>query len=189
MAEFKLYGMGVVEIFNVLTKEECDNLIGYTESLGYQFATVNNGDGTHEAKPNLRNNARVNIEDTDFAQRIFNVIKPFVPQKIGDDNVLSVDDTFRCYRYYPNEYFGWHVDGSTRKNGNRSKYTVLIYLNDSYEGGETEFEHAKVKGKQGSVVIFPHKLMHQGAMVTKGIKYAIRSDLMYEDHKYHGEQR
>lgn len=39
-----------------------------------------------------------------------------------------------------------------------------------------------------NVVVFPHKLLHQGATVISGTKYAIRSDAMYEDHKYNGEK-
>lgn len=187
MNSFKLHGMGIVEVFNVLSKEECEQLILRTEELGYDSATVNMGNDKHIIKPNLRNNSRVNIVDTPLADRIWNCIKDFMPKCVGEDVALSLDDTFRCYRYVPGEYFQWHVDGSTRKNGNRSKYTVLIYLNDDYEGGETEFEHTKVKGKVGSILLFPHKLLHQGATLIKGTKYAIRSDAMYEDHKYKGE--
>lgn len=186
--KIKMYGLGIVEIFDVLSPEECDYLIQHTESIGYDEATVNMGNEQHVMKPNLRNNSRVNITDDSLCNKVWDAIKTHIPSKIGDDHALFLDDTFRCYRYYPGEFFGWHVDGSTRKNGNRSKYTVLIYLNDDYVGGETEFEHSKVKGTKGSVVVFPHKLLHQGATVISGTKYAIRSDAMYEDHKYNGEK-
>lgn len=189
MNSFKMYGMGIIEVYNVLAKDECDELITRTETLGYDEATVNMGNEQHIMNPNLRNNSRVNIVDELLQTKVWDAIKKYIPEKIGEDKALFLDDTFRCYRYYPGEFFGWHVDGSTRKNGNRSKYTVLVYLNDNYDGSETEFEHAKVKGKQGSVVVFPHKLLHQGAMVTSGTKYTIRTDAMYEDHKYHGEQK
>lgn len=33
--------------------------------------------------------------------------------------------------------------------------------------------------KTGSVLIFDHDLLHEGSKVTSGIKYSVRSDIMY----------
>jgi hypothetical protein len=66
-----------------------------------------------------------------------------------------------------------------------------MYLNDDgLEGGETSFipdrENpedgcVKVSPKAGSVLIFQQRdLYHQGCEVTNGVKYTVRTDLLYE---------
>ncbi|MGK3760948.1 MAG: hypothetical protein ACI8RD_013266, partial [Bacillariaceae sp.] len=92
------------------------------------------------------------------------------------------------------------------KTGNtRSYLTFLIYLNDNFDGGETKFYYPVstttstnndndnektslvargVIPKRGSVLVFPQgntaSLLHEGSAVTKGIKYVIRTDVLYQ---------
>ena len=76
-----------------------------------------------------------------------------------------------------------------------SRFTFLLYLNDEFDGGETTFfvpaEGASglcaraVRPAQGAVLVFPHgdaagSLVHEGSGVTKGVKYIIRTDVVYE---------
>jgi hypothetical protein len=81
----------------------------------------------------------------------------------------------------------------------KSYWTFLIYLNDNFEGGETRFylpNNATMGGggdsvmvargvvpKEGSVLIFPQgnsaSLIHEGSAVSRGVKYVIRSDVLY----------
>jgi Rps23 Pro-64 3,4-dihydroxylase Tpa1-like proline 4-hydroxylase len=55
--------------------------------------------------------------------------------------------------------------------------SVLLYLNDDYEGGELEFRHSGIKFKPeaGSVVFFPSNFLyvHEVYPVTKGPRYAL----------------
>jgi hypothetical protein len=55
----------------------------------------------------------------------------------------------------------------------------MVYLNEGYEGGATEFVSARVVGQTGMGLFFEHQLSHQGAAVTEGVKYVLRSDVMY----------
>jgi hypothetical protein len=92
-----------------------------------------------------------------------------------------------------------HCDGSyyyTEGPGTEFEtyYTVHLYLNDSVEndptaelqGGATSFLDRKenrvdVNPKAGSVLIFQHNgLYHEGALVKKGTKYTMRTDILYE---------
>lgn len=36
-----------------------------------------------------------------------------------------------------------------------------------------------VRAQAGDVLIFDHRLLHEGAAVTSGVKYAVRTDVMY----------
>jgi prolyl 4-hydroxylase len=84
-------------------------------------------------------------------------------------------------RYSPGQEYRPHFD-FVRGVDNRRLLTALVYLNDDYEGGETEFVRTglKVKGKAGDVIVFrnegqdsgPNLLSeHAGLPVTKGVKY------------------
>jgi hypothetical protein len=88
-----------------------------------------------------------------------------------------------------------HRDGTyqTPSGDQRSFYTLHLYLNDSVanggdvRGGATTFHsmdesrRLDVDPKMGRVLIFQHaQLVHSGDEVQEGIKYTMRSDLMYE---------
>ena len=58
-------------------------------------------------------------------------------------------------KYYTHKSMGPHVDKNDFNN--RLLYTVIVYLNDDYDGGELYFKNfdIKIKPKAGSIVIFP----------------------------------
>jgi len=117
-----------------------------------------------------------------LANQIYNKIYSFLPKSLEGWRVLELNERFRFYRYQPGQYFKWHRDGSyERELGQESKLTLIIYLNDSYEGGETDFRGMSIKPETGMALIFPHRLMHQGATLIAGVKYALRTDVMYEN--------
>ena len=69
--------------------------------------------------------------------------------------------------------------------GNRWK-TAILYLNDNYEGGETEFPNwgVKIKGKEGELVTWTNlnkngtpnmDTLHAGLPVISGTKYIVVS--------------
>jgi hypothetical protein len=63
-----------------------------------------------------------------------------------------------------------------------SLLTVLVYLNDDFEGGQTRFMEQLdevVEPERGAAVLFQHKIRHEGCEVRRGKKYALRTDVMY----------
>ena len=56
----------------------------------------------------------------------------------------------------------------------------MIYLNDDFEGGETTFEQFTVQPKKGTALIFHHPIKHAGEQIRSGVKYALRTDVMYK---------
>jgi len=62
-----------------------------------------------------------------------------------------------------------------------SMLTFLLYLNDGYEGGDTQFRWETVKPESGMLLVFPHNQSHQGAEIAAGTKYVLRSDVMYQN--------
>jgi hypothetical protein len=94
-----------------------------------------------------------------------------------------------------------HMDGcyATPDGKEQSFFTIHLYLNDKNTqenpdvpmiGGATSFmegwnsafkEGIQVEPEVGSVLVFQHEhLVHSGDPLESGIKYTLRSDLMYE---------
>jgi hypothetical protein len=70
-----------------------------------------------------------------------------------------------------------------------------VYLNEDFEGGSTTFfspskefgslETIGVRPRIGCVLCFPHgenlgSIVHEGSATTSGVKYIIRTDVLYK---------
>jgi prolyl 4-hydroxylase len=55
----------------------------------------------------------------------------------------------------------------------------MVYLNDDFDGGHTRFEDAIICPAAGMALFFAHHLLHEGAVITRGRKYVLRTDVMY----------
>lgn len=149
------------------------------ESSGFEIATINAWDGPR-VDMNTRNNDRVIIDDVALARDIWARVADHIPNVHSGRQVRGLNERFRFYRYTRGQRFAWHADGPfARNNGEISMLTFMIYLNDGYRGGATRFEDLSVDGQAGMALVFDHGLIHEGAAVTEGVKYVLRSDVMY----------
>ena len=83
-------------------------------------------------------------------------------------------------RYRPGQEYRWHVDALSGVANQRTT-TVLIYLSDNFEGGETAFEGGLVvRGKVGDAILFRNvdaagradpRTRHAGRPVIAGTKW------------------
>jgi predicted 2-oxoglutarate/Fe(II)-dependent dioxygenase YbiX len=126
------------------------------------------------------------LDDTQRAAVLWNRVAPFVPARRGRLEVVGLNERFRFYRYEPGQYFRWHYDGAFHRSpSERSLTTAMLYLNEGFEGGETEFAlaegRASITPGRGLLLLFDHGLRHQGAPVRRGTKYVLRSDVMYRE--------
>lgn len=168
-------------IKNFLTNEECDHYIDLTKDQVFEEAKINMGGGRQMMSKGVRNNDRLMIFDNNLAKTLFQKAVEFLPQTHEDYQVLDFNEMFRIYKYSSGQRFKMHRDGSYIRNENeKSFYTFLIYLNDDFEGGETEFENLfTVAPKKGSALVFYHPLRHEGKTLISGLKYVLRTDVMY----------
>jgi hypothetical protein len=76
-------------------------------------------------------------------------------------------------KYYVGKSMGPHVD--SHDDDQLKTISVVLYLNDDYEGGEINFpqQGIKIKAKAGSVVVFPSKkpYFHESKEILSGTKY------------------
>jgi len=163
-------------IDKVLDIETCNDCISAAE--GDNLFPVSIGD---LADINITHENRVYISSSELANIIWSKISDIVPQQYGSYPVIGINTEFRFYKYLTTQKFERHQDIDFRNNNNeKSFYSLLIYLNDNFSGGETLFDEYTVKPFLGSALIFPHTLFHSGNIVTSGIKYVLRSDIMYK---------
>lgn len=96
-------------------------------------------------------------------------------------------------RYDVDEHYDVHNDSESWVNGRLQRVverdiSVLLYLNDDYEGGQIEFTKLglTLKPKSGMLLAFPSYLEfeHKVHPVTKGVRYTIVSWIATEKRIY-----
>ncbi len=181
------FGNYVFEVESFMLSEQCEAMIAHAERIGFGEATINSYGG-HVLNKDVRNNDRVISDDADLAAELWKLARPHVPETFESRRAVGLNERLRFYRYDPCQKFDWHQDGYyERDNGERSRFTFMVYLNDGYEGGGTSFvdpygrlfDPFTVVPKKGSALFFYHHLDHRGDEVTAGRKYVLRTDVMY----------
>jgi hypothetical protein len=179
MPDYTYLTAHIFTVTDFLSLEECDRYIALAEGEGFGDAPINTLFGPVVEKE-IRNNDRVILDEPTLAQMIWERAKDYVPGVLAGFRVVGINERFRFYRYDPGQTFRWHRDGYfQRDNGERSRLTLMIYLNDEFEGGETCFEEVVVRPQRGMALCFVHHLLHEGAEVKSGRKYVMRTDVMY----------
>jgi len=158
-----------------LSAEACDELVRYIESAQPQLASENVG---------YRNQDRVIRDDVGLARTLFERIAPHLPATIGRLRLKGLNERLRLYRYRPGQQFTPHTDHWYQPDArNITLLTVLFYLNEGFQGGETRFMDQVtdlVVPQTGLAAVFQHKVDHEGCLVRHGVKYAMRADVLYE---------
>lgn len=169
----------IFTISDVLSLEECQHYIDYTEQVGYAPAPVTTSRGP-KMMPDFRNNERVMYDDVALANILWQRIQNYVPANLRTLKAVGLNERFRFYKYLPGQEFKEHMDGRFQRNKQEaSLLTLLVYLNGDCKGGETKFRDITVAPQPGLALIFRHKVLHAGTPVIEGVKYVLRSDVMY----------
>ena len=191
-------------IENVLSDDECEQLIALSEERrGYEQALVNVGDGG-QAISDVRQSSRWMVDSESAADELWRRIERHVPDVVAKSRsayevaqgttvgwyASGLNERLRFLKYNPGDYFAPHQDGSFQAEpGEVSHMTVMLYLNSAGKGGETKFlnphdendnKTVDVVPRRGLCLVFDHWLLHEGALLLKGVKYAVRTDVMFE---------
>lgn len=204
-------GNRVLIIRNLLTEGECQQIIDVIDSAALIPGS---------AKTFVRDNYVTAVDDEDASSDLFDRITASL-RGAGEDTIRcnsenassfldngcgmkglwelhSLNPTLELVKYFSGGHFAAHYDGDTVVDAPtlRSFKTFMVYLNDEYDGGETNFGeyedatdtkphiskdlvHTSFKARRGDCIIFDHKLWHEGQSVREGRKYLIKSNLMY----------
>lgn len=186
------------------TKEECQYYVQQSEKIGYQSLQ-------HEYPLEYRNSERCLVRSKQVSDAIwkrlallcekeFANVKPF---GIGNDGrwlPTSLNEVIKFTKYTPGGRFLPHIDNSIAKSNNeKSIFTIIIYLNQDFEGGETRFFERKLDTElpftasidtvtvlesfapeAGTCLVFNHDVLHDGAELLSGTKYIIRAEIIFQ---------
>lgn len=155
-------------IKNKFSKQECINMINkYEDKL--EFNILENGEYY-----------RYDFFDRTMSNYIYNKIKDDI-YKI-DKNICIMSDKFYLTKYLDNSgHIKKHIDGSKTYGKYKTKYTLILYLNDNFNNGHTIIKDTKIKPKCGDILLLKQDVLHKGEKPINGEKYILRGDLMIND--------
>ncbi len=182
------HGSGVHSIKRLLSEEECRRMIFASEQMQYEKADIKiqteslpGALAKANGQEQVRNNDRIIFDDNRLAASIFERARAVLPARLKEWTLSGLNERFRFYRYEAGQYFKWHHDLNFKRSETESSFfTLLIYLNADYAGGHTAFRFADITPEPGMALLFPHLIPHQGAAIDAGIKYVLRTDVMYK---------
>ena len=86
------------------------------------------------------------------------------------DRPITNCEHLQVLRYKPGGHYKPHQDTFSDTKGNKRMYTIILALNDNYEGGETEFPNLKKKYKmEAGDALFFHTLDNYELMTSKAL--------------------
>jgi prolyl 4-hydroxylase len=191
---------GVHVLHGVMSAKECKRLIAAAEAIGFTHAGLAIGDDTYRVNLAARNNLRVVFDAPELAAGLWPRIREVANAQHEGAALRGLNSRFRVYRYEVGMRFSPHVDVRTTVPLGETRESLVIFLNAEFEGGATRFFEEKDKSQRrgegrarkfdnkvrfaltpavGGAVVFDHLLLHEGAEVTAGVKYAVRSDVIY----------
>lgn len=164
--------MDVKTISNFLTSDECDKMIKIsTEKVTHNF--TDSGVFTNKK-----------WVDYELSNYFFDKLKATTNRA----DFLRANNLIMSGAYKPGDSFGIHTDTGLyydEDTNEKSRWTLLIYLNDDFVGGETIFyhthdwsEYCRIKPEKGKALIFDIDLWHSGEKIKEGMKYWIGCEII-----------
>jgi prolyl 4-hydroxylase len=166
----------VTRFAQLFTPGECDYLLEIAES-GFHASLVVDSQGREVPDP---------LRSSDGAPLHWMIEDPAVNalnRRLAAVSGSAYDqaEAMLILRYHPGQEYRRHFDALPGLENQRI-LTALVYLNDGYVGGETEFPQAnlKITGRRGDVIVFHNTgpdgradpmSEHAGLPVTEGVKY------------------
>ena len=166
----------VTRFENLFTPDECDFLLQLAEP-GYHASKIVDSRGREAPDP---------LRSSDGAPLHWMIEDPAVNalnRRLAAVSGAAYDqaEAMLILRYRPGQEYRRHFDALPGLENQRI-LTALVYLNEDYGGGETEFPRAslKVKGQRGDAIVFRNTgpdgradpmSEHAGLPVVDGVKY------------------
>lgn len=167
----------VITINDILPQNDCNK---YIDEIDQKTKICN-----FTSAGNFKNDKYI---DNSLSKYFYEKIKETLDDELLNElRIIRANDIIMTGKYEANQEFSLHTDTGlyyNKKDKMRSKYTLLIYLNDDFSGGETVFYNdnfepvIQIAPKKGMALLFDIDLWHKGNMVTNGKKYWIGCELI-----------
>lgn len=168
-----------------LTKSECDEIIEHSEN-NHNFEESKVGNSVEDYS--IRKSKTFKISNENHIEllldRLNDCFLKYCEDHLEDLYWSAVQrSTIDGYTFEPlqytkydiGNYYNWHVDQGSDTRTICRLLSFVLYLNDDFEGGCTEFAFEKYKPNAGQVLIFPSNFLfpHCGTKVHSGTKKII----------------
>ncbi len=186
-------GSEILLFENLVEPETCDHLMEVAEFCQFESATILIG----SVDTSIRNSGILTFDRRNAIQKAANQLLAtkitVIQETLAKTYGVQFPQAEPCsiLRYSPSQQYKRHVDnillGSRIQEVEQGVPTrdvsIVGYLNDDFEGGETFFDRQgiKVKPKKGSAIVFPsyYTHPHQSMIVRSGRKYSWTSWLYH----------
>lgn len=172
---------------NVLSDEECKLLIerGLKTDLQIMHSSkIVNGKVVNQDILKLDDNKRKGsyYYEDEMIEPIFKSLTHTLISIINSTKIFNGIEYIGIPKYTFNQYesgdfLNWHKDSHEIING--ATATIIIQLNDNYEGGEVMYRldniDYTVPKKVGSVFIFDSNIEHNVNIVESGVRYSMNA--------------
>ncbi|MBE9030801.1 2OG-Fe(II) oxygenase [filamentous cyanobacterium LEGE 11480] len=179
-------GSEVLLIEDILPPDICQHVIDVAEHCHFEAAAIL----VESVDPDVRNSGILPLNPRNPVQQSTNQLLLQSVKTVQEALYrwygvqFPHAETCSVLRYLPGQQYKRHVDNillasrfqEVEQGIPTRDISIVGYLNDDFEGGETFFDRSKlkVKPKAGSAIIFPayYTHPHQALPVTAGKKYA-----------------
>eukprot|EP01080_Neovahlkampfia_damariscottae_P007933 gene7933-12402_t len=177
---------------NFFTDSECRFYIDKLEKIGFRKIDS-------EYSVEYRNNERLILFSNELSGKMKEKLFPLLTKKdidqitpigFGSNGIWKphkINECFKFCKYEKNQKFEPHRDGIYCPTEDECTiFTVLIYLNDNFTGGNTKFYNSKNElihvesPSSGNAIVFNSEAIHQAEEVKEGIKYILRTEIVFK---------
>lgn len=188
----------IILFSNVLSEEECEHMIALSKPKMNKSTTVDNLSGKAELHKNRTSYGTFfKINETPFVKRIDRRISELMQLPVSNGEGFQILNYQKGGEYKPHfDYFPPEQTGSKVHiaRGGQRVATLILYLNNVEQGGETIFPkiNLKVTPKQGNALYFAYTnsknqvdplTLHGGCPVLKGEKWIATKWMRQNEYK------
>jgi len=167
-------------IKNLLTEKECDEILNFS-LLNLELVKGEVGVGEL-----IENQRKSSVTFYNF-YKTFPYLMDRIKNELENNDVFNIkgftldltSELIQFTEYKIGEFYGWHSDMGDNGNTKFRYCSIVIQLNDEYEGGKLQLKDGEKiinmeKGK-GNLFIFNSDTLHQVDKITNGKRYSLVS--------------
>lgn len=173
--------------------EQLINTINQQSSKKAEIQDINNANISVVSEHRNNEIASLGSQTNQIHSAFKSLFRNQVPQYYGKE--ISHFEVPQALKYTEGGFYQFHADSENWNNETKKwekkinrDVSLLLYLNEDFEGGEIIFPNFnfKLKPKKGMLLCFPsdHRYIHKAEKTTSGKRYVIVSWAAFKDSKH-----